>query len=117
MGIANFCAAHWATMAHEEEAPYPAEDATCDFCGKPAARAAGHEMVQAIRGHLDDRERTGWVPPVDPEPRSLLSDVPAVRLAQLEDLHAPMGEDGARHPEAGLISSEQFRELLDEPTG
>lgn len=67
MAIAKFCAGHWATMAHEEEAPYPAEDATCDFCGKPAARAAGHEPEPVPRGQLADGEREKWTQPADAE--------------------------------------------------
>lgn len=49
-------------------------------------------------------------------PRPLLSPLPAVRFEQLQDLYAPMGEDGQRHPEAGFISADQFRELLDMAT-
>lgn len=38
---------------------------------------------------------------------------PAARLAIVMDLFAPEDEDGVRHPECGLITREQARELLD----
>jgi hypothetical protein len=44
-----------------------------------------------------------------------LSDIHAVRLEQLSDLYAPMGKDGMRHPERGIISRKEFLELMDAP--
>ena len=62
----------------------------------------------------NDHARTGLYVEVE-RPRSLLSKIPAVRFAQLNDMFAPMGDDGERHPEAGVITAEQFRTLLEMP--
>ena len=43
-----------------------------------------------------------------PLPQSL-----AGRWELLLDLYAPMDEEGVRHPEAGVISRENFLELAD----
>ncbi len=40
----------------------------------------------------------------------------SARMAFLLDLHAPIGEDGERHPELGFITATQLRELLDCPS-
>lgn len=78
MAIAKFCAGHWATMAHDgEEAAYPADGQTCDFCEKPAARAAGHEPEPTPRGHLTDADRLVAFPSDAPGPARLPSIRPS----------------------------------------
>lgn len=63
-------------------------------------------------------EFTFRVLPERERPRSVLSKTPAARLAQLEELYAPMVEqpDGTwrRDESCGVISKEQFMKLLDE---
>jgi len=50
-------------------------------------------------------------------PRPLLSACMGARFVQLLELNAPMGEDGVRHPEGGLISDDDLLRLLDMVVG